>query len=95
MTEADLDKLIAEGKIKDPRILISTRPDETTEKRIIHIDTSLPRDSRAMIESFKEAMKKRKFSIENFIIDNKSFEEIMKESDERCFLIPEGKEDAS
>lgn len=42
------------------------RVSDSSEKRIIRIDTSMNRNAKAMIESFKSALTKRKFSVDSF-----------------------------
>ncbi len=42
------------------------RVSDSSEKRIIRIDTSMNRNAKNMIESFKSALSKRKFSVDSF-----------------------------
>lgn len=42
------------------------RVSDSSEKRIIYVDTTLPRNSRNMIESLKEKLKKTKYSMDTF-----------------------------
>jgi hypothetical protein len=42
------------------------RLSDATEKRIIHVDTTMPRNSRNLIESLKEKLKKIKYNVDSF-----------------------------
>lgn len=89
MTEDEQKNFI--DKLEDPRILICRRPDETTDNRIISLNINKDETfSFSIIKSFKEALKKRKYSLEDLKVKN--IEEMMKESDEH-FLIPKGEND--
>ncbi len=42
------------------------RMGDASEKRIIYVDTTMPRNSRNMIETLKDKLKKRKYSVDTF-----------------------------
>lgn len=66
--ESIFEKILYEAKllIALKTAITIRRISDSSDKRIMYVDVGLPRQARTMIETLKESLKRRKFSIDSF-----------------------------